>query len=203
MRRKRKGRSASGELDGPMAPPKPTIFEEVDEVEGLDEFEPVQTGEPKVEWDDEEEHEMAEERFEALLEELFSDTDEDLGFFEAVEDDLSWSEGEVIWEGMDFDQMFTDSEEFHNFELLSPRDQKRFLRDRLRTQQISDAAEATDGEIDMEQGRKDKAIKPKPNRPEEPRSPGSLVSYDTETEHRPEELDLGLAPGKRKRRRGR
>ena len=28
-RQKRKGKSASGELDGPMAPPKPTIFEEV------------------------------------------------------------------------------------------------------------------------------------------------------------------------------
>ena len=206
-RRKRKGRSASGEVDGPIMQPKATIFEEVetDEESSLEEFEPVSHDEPNVEWTHEEDWEVVEERWEALLEDLFTDfvDQEDMDAFEEVIETLGWSSGEVIWEGMDFDQMFTDSGEFHAFELLSRKDQRAFLRDRLRTQQASGVAEAGDGEIDLDtDGRSDPGrAKPASGKATDGKGSGSLVSYETETEHRPEDLDIGIATGKGKRRR--
>jgi hypothetical protein len=206
-RRKRKGRSASGEVDGPIVEPKATIFEEVkaEEDASLEEFEPVPHNEPAVEWDDGEDWEVVEERWEALLEDLFTDFEdqEDMNAFEEVIENLGWSSGEVIWEGMDFDQMFTDSGEFHAFELLSRKDQRAFLRDRLRTQQASDVAEAGDGEIDLDTDRRSDPghTKPVPKKATDGKGSGSLVSYETETEHRPEDLDIAIATGKGKRRR--
>jgi hypothetical protein len=210
-RRKRRGKSASGELDGPMRPPRATIFEEVEEDrsgEDLDEFEPVAAEDPAIDWH-EDEFEVVEVNWEAYLEDLFSDLEdeEDAEAFEELMDSLGWSEGEVIWEGMDFDQMFTDPGEFHAFELLSRKDQRAFLRDRLRTQQASDTAEAGESELEVvlrTGGRlnRDKAegkeTTPKPKAPQE-----HLVSYETETEHLPHELDLGIAHGKDERRRRR
>ena len=186
-----------------MEEPKATIFEVVaDHDEDLPEFEPVHPGQAHVDWDDEEDYEMAEERFESLVDELFSDLkdEEALAVFEEVMSALGWSDGEVIWEGMDFDQMFTDPGEFHNFELLSRRDQRMFLRERLRTQQASQAAEASDdGEIEMitEPLPKEKKTVKVPER----RSPGQLVSYETETEHRPEDLDIVIHTDRKKRRK--
>ena len=194
-----------------MKPPRATIFEEVREErppEDLDEFEPVRSGEPTVHWDDDE-FEVVEENWEAYLEDLFSDfeDEEDAEVFEELMDTLGWSEGEVIWEGMDFDQMFVDTGEFHAFELLSRKDKRAFLRDRLRTQQASGTAEPGESELDVvlrtggrlnrEKVERGKAAT-KPETPQE-----HLVSYETETEHQPEELDIGIAParGKRKRRR--
>jgi hypothetical protein len=209
MRKSRKkGKSASGEVDGPMGEPKAAFFEVVsDGEEHLPEFEPVHPGEPHVEWDDEEGYEMAEERFESLVDELFSqlEDEEAMAVFEEVSGVLEWSDGEVIWEGMDFDQIFTDPGEFHDFELLSRRDQRRFLRERLRTQQASGAAEATDEggvEMRMDPRPKDKRSK-RPAEPPKPRSPGQLVSYETETEHRPQDLDSGIHTDRSKRRKKR
>ncbi len=206
-RRKRKGRSASGEVDGPIMQPKATIFEkvEIDEDISTDEFEPVSHDEPDVDWATGEDWEVVEERWEALLEDLFTDfvDQEDIDAFEEVIENLGWSSGEVIWEGMDFDQMFTDSGEFHAFELLSRKDQRAFLRDRLRTQQASDVAEAGDGEIDLDTERRNDPgrEKPAPAKATERKGSGSLVSYETETEHLPEDLDIGIATDKGKRRR--
>jgi hypothetical protein len=211
LRRKRRGRSASGELDGPIKPPKATIFEEVGEErpeEDLDEFEPVHAEDPPVSWDDDE-FEVVEENWEAYLEDLFSEfeDEEDAEVFEELMDTLGWSEGEVIWEGMDFDQMFVDTGEFHAFELLSRKDKRAFLRDRLRTQQASGSAEAGESDLDVvlrTGGRlnRDKVERERPT--PKPKTPSEhLVSYETETEHLPEELDIGIAQhkGKRKRRR--
>lgn len=206
-RRKRKGRSASGEVDGPIMQPKATIFEKVetDEDTSLDEFEPVSHDEPDVEWATGEDGEVVEERWEALLEDLFTDLvdQEDLDAFEEVIEKIGWSSGEVIWEGMDFDQMFTDSGEFHAFELLSRKDQRAFLRDRLRAQQASGVAEAGDGEIDLDTDRRNDPGRPKPApaKTTDRKGSGSLVSYETETEHLPEDLDIGITTGKGKRRR--
>jgi hypothetical protein len=203
-RRQKKARSASGELDGPLREPEAPLFEEVDVDVSLPVFEPVHPDEPHVEWETEEDHWMAEERFGALVDELFTAIEdrEAKEVFEEVRDTLGWSEGEVIWEGMDFDQMFTDPGEFHDFELLSRRDQRRFLRDRLRTQQASGAAEASDeGGVEMKTDHraKDKRATVPPEA-REPRSPGQLVSYETETEHRPGDLAIGLQDRRRKRR---
>jgi len=206
-RRKRKGRSASGEVDGPIVQPKATFFEEVkaEEDASLDEFEPVTPVEPDVEWDTEKDWEVVEERWGALLEDLFTDFEdqEDMDAFEEVIETLGWSSGEVIWEGMDFDQMFTDSGEFHEFELLSRKDQRAFLRDRLRTQQASGVVEAGDGEIDLNTEKRSDPGRAKPASAKTTtrKGSGSLVSYETETEHRPEDLDIGIATGKEKRRR--
>ncbi len=206
-RKRKRARSASGELDGPLKEPKATVFEEVQRAEdvALPVFEPVPPDEPHVEWETEEEHVVAEERFEALVDELFTvpDDPEDMAVFEEVLDSIGWSEGEVIWEGMDFDQMFSDPSEFHDFELLSRRDQRRFLRDRLRTQQVSYGAPASDEgevEMDMDHRPKDRREKRAPE-PREPRSPGQLVSYETETEHMPEDLAIGLQDPRAKRRK--
>lgn len=204
-RRKRKARSASGELDGPLREPKATLFEVVDEQVSLPVFEPVHPDEPQVEWDTEEDHFMAEERFESMVDELFTDFEDDeaMADFEEVRDKLGWSEGEVIWEGMDFDQVFTDPGEFHDFELLSRRDQRKFLRDRLRTQQASGAADAADeGGVEMKTDLrpKDRHKREHPGTRER-RSPGQLVSYETETEHRPEDMAIGLHDPREKRRK--
>ena len=147
--------------------------------------------------------EVAEERFEALVDEMFSDFEDEeaMSVFEEVMDALGWSDGEVIWEGMDFDQMFSDPSEFHDFELLSRRDQRRFLREHLRPQQASGAAEASDeGEMKTDLRPKDKRAR-KDGKPPGPRSPGQLVSYETETEHRPQELDIGIHTDRSKRRK--
>ena len=204
--RRRKGRSASGEVDGPLKPPEATIFEEVEEEpQDIPEFEPVE-----VEWEGGEEGEteppLPIERFEALLEELFSDTgdNDDLGFFEEVRDTLVWSEGEVIWEGMDFDQLFPAADDFAAFEALSLKDQRAYIRDRLRTQQASGTAEASDGETELQP-------LPTPARqgqagakaPETDRSSGPLVSYETETEHQPQDLDISIGVEKRRKHRRR
>ena len=206
-RRREKGKSASGEVDGPLEEPTPTIFKEVGEAgEEFPEFEPVHSEEPHVEWDDEEDYEIAEERFEALVDELFSDFEDEeaMSVFEEVMDALGWSDGEVIWEGMDFDQMFSDPGEFHDFELLSRRDQRRFLREHLRTQQASGAAEASDeGEVEMKTDLRPKDKARKEGKPPGPRSPGQLVSYETETEHRPQELDIGFDTDRSKHRKKR
>ncbi len=188
-----------------MREPEAVIFERVDEAE-LDEFEPLRPGEPHVEWDGEEDYRMAEERFEALVDILFAhiEDDEALAVFEEVRDTLGWSEGEVIWEGMDFDQMFTDPGEFHAFELLSRKDQRAFIRERLRTQQATGTAEATDGEIDLDVDRRspEEEDRPVPAKAQGKAQP-PLVSYETETEHRPVDHDIGITPGKRRRRRER
>ena len=188
-----------------MHEPEAVIFERVEDAE-MDEFEPVRPGELHVEWDDEEDYRMAEERFEALVDILFShmDGDADLAVFEEVRDTPGWSEGEVIWEGMDFDQMFTDPGEFHAFELLSRRDQRAFIRERLRTQQASDTVEATDGEIEMDVDRR-------PPEEEDQQRPAHgpvndqppLVSYETETEHRPMDHDIGIVTDRDRRRKKR
>lgn len=206
-KRRKISKSASGELDGPLDEPIPTIFEEVDEAdEPLPEFEPFHAGKSHVEWDDEDDFEMAEERFEALVDELFRDVkdEEAMAAFEEVMGSLGWSDGEVIWEGMDFDQMFSDPNEFHDFELLSRREQRKFLRERLRTQQASGAAEASDeGGVEMELDPRPKLKKEvRPSKAERP-SPGQLVSYETETEHRPEDLDISIHTDRGKRRRKR
>ncbi|UCC93863.1 MAG: hypothetical protein JSW25_04125, partial [Thermoplasmata archaeon] len=108
------------------------------------------------------------------------------------------------WEGMDFDMMFTDPGDFHDFELLSRKDQRQFLRERLRTQQASGAAEAFDeGGVEMRMTpppRPDKAKRPPAPTP---RSPGQLVSYETETEHRPQDSDIGIHSDRAKRRKKR
>ncbi len=200
-------------MDEHLDPPTATIFERVEEdvgkevtPESMPEFEPVHQEEPHVEWDDGEEWEVVEERFEAILEDLFSDwDDEDRAIFEGVRDSLGWSKGDVIWEGMDFDQMFTDSGEFHDFELLSRKDKRAFLRDRLRTQQASGSAEAGESELDLslEPKKRAKPLRRARKPPKDPSDPGPLVSFETETEHRAEELDIGIAPRKGKRRKER
>jgi hypothetical protein len=208
-RRRRRGKSASGELDGPINIPKVAIFEHIKEEDRPDdEFEPVPVDEPHVEWDSTGD---LEERWEAILEDLFTgfEDDEDEAVFEEVKDNLLWSEGEVIWEGSDFDQVFSDSGEFHDFELLTRKEKRAFLRDRLRTQQAVGTAES--GDVDIDIGLKGAVgekkarplKKPKKNTPPPKTSPGPLVSFETETEHRPHELDMGLAPSKGKRRKGR
>jgi len=186
-----------------MREPEAVIFERVEDQE-LDEFEPLRPGEPHVDWDDEEDYRMAEERFEALVDVLFAhlEDDGDLAVFEEVRDTLGWSEGEVIWEGMDFDQMFTDPGEFHAFELLSRRDQRAFIRERLRTQQASGTADATDGETDLDLDGKAPEEDPRRGPPTvPPKEQHPLVSYETETEHRPMDHDIGMTTG-RDRRRG-
>lgn len=203
---RRKGKSASGEVDGPLRPPEATIFEEVEEdPQDIPEFEPVE-----VEWEGEEagdsEPPLPIERFEALLEELFADSGDadDLAFFEEVRDTLVWSEGEVIWEGMDFDQLFPAADDFAAFESLSLEDQRAYIRDRLRTQEVSDTAEATDGETDLRPSPPSAG----PNKvramaPGDDRSSGPLVSYETETEHQPQDLDIPMGVEQRRRRRRR
>ena len=174
--------------------------------EELDEFETVAAIHPDVDWDDDVEWELDEEDWEAFLEDLFThlEGEEGQGLFEEVQDTVGWSEGEVIWEGMDFDQMFVDHGDFHAFELLSRKDKRAFLRERLRTQQASGAAEAGESALDIEieppkplKGRAKKGTPPK-----RPKDSGPLVSYETETEHMPEELDLHITDvrGKGKRR---
>jgi hypothetical protein len=186
-----------------MEEPRATIFEEVPQAgEDLPVFEPVHPGQEHVEWDDEEDYGIAEERFESLVDELFSDFEDEeaMAVFEEVKDALGWSDGEVIWEGMDFDQMFTDPGEFHDFELLSRRDQRKFLRERLRTQEASLAADASDdGGVEMITTPPPKERRPTPAPSK--RSPGQLVSYETETEHRPHDLDIGIRTDRKKRRR--
>ena len=175
-----------------------------EEAPALPVFEPVSPDEPHVEWDTEEDHVMAEERFETLVDELFTGFEdrEDQAVFEEVLGSLGWSEGEVIWEGMDFDQMFTDPGEFRDFELLSRREQRRFLRDRLRTQQVSSGVEASDeGGVEMETDPRPKDRRERTPSPDTgPRSPGQLVSYETETEHMPGDLDIGIHDGRKRRR---
>jgi hypothetical protein len=207
MRRRKRARSASGELDGPLREPEPTLFERVveEEAPALPVFEPVPPDEPHVEWENDESHYMAEERFDSLVDELFRDLEdeEDMAVFEEVQDSLGWSEGEVIWEGMDFDQVFTDPGEFHDFELLSRKEQRRFLRDRLRTQQASGGVEASDdGEVEMKTDLRPRERRAAPRSPE-PRSTGQLVSYETETEHMPGDLDIGIHTGRDRRKRRR
>ena len=186
------------------------IFEEVEasEEEAVEEFEPLPHEEPDVVWDEEGHWDLAHDRLEALLESLFTDLEdgEDVEAFEEVRDTLGWSKGEVIWEGMDFDQLFSDPSEFHEFELLSRRDQRAFLRERLKTQQASGAAEAGDGEIALETDHRAGGRRKHPKHLDagqhgRPEGSGSLVSYETETEHRPEDLDIGMAPARKKRHR--
>lgn len=208
------------EVDGPFSKRRAAIFEEVEgdgprrpssrRGEGedeLEEFEPVTDSEPIVHWEDEEHWEVVEERWEAYLEDLFSDFDadeeiEEADLFEEVEDDLGWSKGEVVWEGMDFDLMFTDLGEYEAFELMSRRDKRAFLRERLRTCQASTSLDAEESEVDEDLG-------PPPRREAPARAPprveqGPLVSYETETEHRAEDLDVSQLhrSGKRRRRSG-
>ncbi len=164
-RRKRRlrGRSASGEFDEP--PKEPAIFEPVDPMDDpFTEFKPVEEGDHRVEWEDEDEVVLMEERFEAILEDLFGDPAEDNEAFKEVTEELGWAPGEVIWEGMDFEAIFTDREDFQTFERLSRKDKRAFIRDRLRA-----------GE-------------------------GSLVSFETEIEHKAEELDISISPKARRRR---
>ncbi len=161
-----------------------------------------------MDWEGDE-FEVVEEQWEAMLEDLFSDfeDEEDVEVFEDVKETLGWSVGEVIWEGMDFDQMFTEAGEYQAFEQLSRKDKRAYLRDRLRTQQASGAAEAgeseldivlrTGGRLDRDKGEKE-AKEPGNKDPQ-----GPLVSYEQETEHRPEDLDLGISHGRGKRRKGR
>jgi hypothetical protein len=187
-----------------MREPGPDLFEQVEEeAPTLPVFEPVPPDEPHVEWESDEDHYMAEERFDALVDELFRDIGDadDMAVFEEVQDSLGWSEGEVIWEGMDFDQVFSDPGEFHDFELLSRKEQRRFLRDRLRTQQASGGVEASDeGEVEMKTDLRprDRRAPPKATGP---RGTGQLVSYETETEHRPQDLDTGIHTGRKRRKR--
>lgn len=207
---KAKGRSASAEVDGPLKYPEVSIFEEVDatDEEEIEEFEPLSHEELDVVWDDDGVREMAQDRWEAMLEDLFATPEEgeDLEAFEEVRESIGWSKGEVIWEGMDFDQMFTDPGEFHEFELLSRKDQRAFLRERLRTQQASGVAEAGDDVIALETDRRGNGRRERPEdgttgQRVKGKEGGSLVSYETETEHRPEDLDLGMSRGRPKRRR--
>lgn len=189
-----------------MRHPEVSIFEEVDatDEEEIEEFEPISHDEPDVVWEDD--RGLAQDRWEAMLEDLFTTPEEgeDLDAFEEVVESIGWSKGEVIWEGMDFDQMFTGPGEFHEFELLSRKDQRAFLRERLRTQQASGAAEAGDGEIALETDRRANGRRERSgsaDRRSKGKEGGSLVSYETETEHRPEDLDLGISHGGPKRRR--
>jgi hypothetical protein len=209
-RRRAKGRSASGELDGHLLVPKATIFEEVVEDpgarEGTTEFEPVASEDPDVDWEGDVEWELEEEAWEHLLEDLFThhQDEDDQDIFEEVRENLSWSEGEVIWEGMDFDQMFIDHGEYQAFELLSRKEKRAFLRERLRTQQASHAAEADESDLDIEmEPVKEPKEKAQKKAPRKDKGSGPLVSYETETEHMPEDLDLHISNdhGKGRRRR--
>ncbi len=112
----KRGRSASGEFDEPVGPPAPVFVEVGEEGEGPEEFEPVDEGAPAVVWEDEEDRRIMESRWEDLLEDLFGD---ELSTFKEVEREVGWASGEVIWEGMDFEQIFGDADEFRAFELMS------------------------------------------------------------------------------------
>jgi hypothetical protein len=165
-KRRLRGRSASGEFDEP--PKEPAIFEPVDPMDDpFTEFKPVEDGDHEVEWEAGEEVEIMEERFEAILEDLFGDPAEDAEAFKEVTEELGWAPGEVIWEGMDFEAIFTDREDFQTFERLSKKEKRAFIRDRLKG-----------GE-------------------------GSLVAFETEIEHRAEDLDITISTKTRRRRRRR
>lgn len=209
QKRKRRGRSASGEVDESRREPELMVFEKVEEdgPENLDEFVHVADDDPQVDWTGEEDRDVVEERWEAILEDLFAAEDEDLETFEEVFEGLQWSPGEVIWEGADFDQVFSGAQEFHAFELLSKKEKRAFLRERLGSHDVSSAVEATDGEISLSprKGKTGKRSGRKGARRPRPKGePGALVSYETETEHKAEELDIGItAHGKRRRRSAR
>lgn len=183
----KRGKSASGEFDEPEGRPAP-MFVEVEEA--VDEFEPVDEDTPAVVWEDEEDRRIMESRWEDLLEDLFGD---ELATFKEVEKEVTWAPGEVIWEGMDFEQIFGDADEFRAFELMSAIEKKKFLRNKLREHQASGAAEAGDLELDATMRRKARARKePRKQPAARPHGPSTTVSYETEGERTPEDLDTGL-----------
>ena len=180
----KRGKSASGEFDEPEGRPAPTFVEVAD---GEDEFEPVDEDAPAVVWEDEEDRRLMESRWEDLLEDLFGD---ELAIFKEVEREVKWAPGEVIWEGMDFEQIFGDADEFRAFELMSALEKKKFLRNKLREHQASSAADAGDLELDATMRRKARARKePAIQHPARPHGPSTTVSYGTEGERTPEDLD--------------
>jgi len=184
----KRGKSASGEFDEPMGPPAPMFVEVGDD--GSEEFEPVDDDAPAVVWEDEEDRRLMESRWEDLLEDLFGD---ELATFKKVEREVAWAPGEVIWEGMDFEQFFGDANEFRAFEMMSALEKKKFLRNKLREHQASGAADAGDLELDAAMRRRSRARRerggPPPARPPGPGTEGSLM---TEAERAPEDLDTGL-----------
>jgi len=187
----KRGKSASGEFDEPEGRPAPMFVEvEGDDASGdaVDEFEPVDEATPAVVWEDEGDRRLMESRWEDLLEDLFGD---ELTTFKEVEREVTWAPGEVIWEGMDFEQIFGDADEFRAFELMSALEKKKFLRNKLREHQASSAADAGDLELDATMRRKARARKePAKQHPARPHGPSTTVSYGTEGERTPEDLDI-------------
>lgn len=181
----KRGKSASGEFDEPEGHPAPAFVEVSDDA--VEEFEPVDEDAPAVVWEDEEDRRIMESRWEDLLEDLFGD---ELATFKEVEREVKWAPGEVIWEGMDFEQIFGDADEFRAFELMSALEKKKFLRNKLREHQASGAADAGDLELDTAMRRKARARKEAGKQPPaRPHGPSTSVSYGTEGERTPEDLD--------------
>ena len=192
----KQGRSASGEFDEPEGRPAPTFVEVSDDE---DEFEPVDEDAPAVVWEDEADRDLMESRWEDLLEDLFGD---ELATFKEVEREVKWAPGEVIWEGMDFEQIFGDADEFRAFELMSALEKKRFLRNKLREHQASGAADAGDIELDATMRRRARARR-EPQKPPaaRPRGPSATVSHETDGERTPEDLDTALGADRHRHRR--
>ncbi len=203
-RKRRRTRSASADIQEEDDRGRPTFFEELPqraEDDAVPEFEPVDEGGPAVDWEGEEQH--MQRRWEDLLEDLFGPTGGERPPFVVVEDELRWADGEVIWEGMDFEQVFGNPDEFRAFELMDSAAKKRFLREKLLAHQASGAADAGDTEIERaaQQPRRPARAPPKPRPP--PRPGGqTLRSHGSATERRPGELESGLgADGRRRRHR--
>jgi hypothetical protein len=196
-RRRGHGRSASADIEDDDGRGRPSFFEEVDEDRELPEFEPVDEPGPSVVWEEDGEH--MQRRWEELLTDLFGPVHEGAQTFEEVSDGLDWSAGEVIWEGMDFDEVFGGPDEFHAFELLSAQDKKRYLRKKL---QASGAADATDTEQEARAPAPRPRQRPKPPRPAARREGPRLPSEASGAERLPGELESGLHGRGRRRRRG-
>ncbi len=198
-RRRGRGRSASADIEDDDGRGRPSFFEEVDEEEELPEFEPVDEPGPAVEW--EQDGEQMQRRWEELLTDLFGAAHEGAQSFEEVTDGLDWSAGEVIWEGMDFDEVFGGPDEFHAFELLSAQDKKRYLRRKLQEHQASGTADATETELEARAPAPRPRQRAPPPRPPAKREGPRLPSEASGAERRPDELESGLHGKGRGRRR--
>jgi hypothetical protein len=203
-RKRRRTRSASADIQEEDDRGRPTFFEELPQRTGDDEvpeFEPVEgEGEgPAVDWEGEEQH--MQRRWEDLLEDLFGPAGGDRAPFDVVDDGLRWADGEVIWEGMDFEQLFGNPDEFRAFEQMDAAAKRRFLREKLLAHQASGAAEAGDTEIERTgaQRRRPARAQARPRPPPRPGGP-TMPSEASATERRPGEMESGLGAGGRRHR---
>ena len=205
-RRRRRARSASADIQEEDDRGRPTFFEEVPQRatdDEVPEFEPVAEDDgPAVDWEGEERH--MQRRWEDLLEDLFGPAGAGRAPFDVVVDGLRWADGEVIWEGMDFEQVFGNPDEFRAFEQMDAAAKRKFLREKLLSHQASGAADAGDTEIERAGAQHRRSAKP-PARPRPALRPGgpTMPSKGTTTERRPGEMESGLAGGGRRHRRHR